>query len=69
MFIHWDPISQKEAEISWSRGGVRRDLKGDTGNITPEEYDALYKSFDPEKFNADEWVSIAKTAGMKYMVL
>jgi alpha-L-fucosidase len=68
MFIHWGPISQKGAEISWSRGGVRRDRDG-TGNIPPEEYDALYKTFDPEKFNADQWVSIAKGAGMKYIVI
>jgi alpha-L-fucosidase len=32
-------------------------------------YDSLYTKFDPVKFNADEWVSIARSAGMKYMVL
>ena len=60
MFIHWGPVSLTEKEISWSRGG-----KG-----TPVEvYDNLYKKFNPEKFNADEWVSAAKAAGMKYIVL
>ncbi len=60
MFIHWGPVSLTEKEISWSRGG-----KG-----TPVEvYDALYKKFNPEKFNADEWVAAAKAAGMKYIVL
>ena len=32
-------------------------------------YDSLYKQFNPAKFRADEWVSIAHSAGMKYMVL
>ena len=34
-----------------------------------EKYDALYKEFNPVKFDADEWVAIAKAAGMKYIVL
>jgi alpha-L-fucosidase len=32
-------------------------------------YDNLYKEFNPVSFNADEWVSIARAAGMKYMIL
>lgn len=59
MFIHWGPVSITGREIGWSRGSQ-----------TPvEEYDNLYKKFNPEKFNADEWVKVAKDAGMKYMVL
>lgn len=61
MFIHWGPVSLTEKEISWSRGRT---------NGTPVEvYDALYKKFNPVKFNADEWVAAAKAAGMKYIVL
>ena len=33
-----------------------------------EEYDNLYKQFNPEKFNAREWAALAKQAGMKYLV-
>ena len=59
MFIHWGPVSLTGKEIGWSRG-----------NETPiEKYDNLYKQFNPTKFNADEWVSIAKAAGMRYIVL
>jgi alpha-L-fucosidase len=29
----------------------------------------LYKQFNPTEFNADEWASIAKDAGMKYLVI
>jgi alpha-L-fucosidase len=68
MFIHWGPCSLKAAEISWSRGGVRRDRSG-TGSIPPEVYDNLYKQFDPEKFNAKQWVNVAKSAGMKYIII
>ena len=68
MFIHWGPVSLKGTEISWSRGGERRGIQG-KGDIPVEVYDSLYKQFNPVKFRADEWVSIARSAGMKYMVL
>ncbi len=58
MFIHWGPVSLKGTEIGWSRGA----------EIPIEEYDSLYKQFNPVRFNAEEWVQLAKDAGMKYMV-
>ncbi len=67
MFIHWGPVSLKGTEIGWSRRGPRRGRRG-TGSIPMEVYDNLYKQFNPVKFDADQWVQIAKDAGMKYMV-
>jgi len=67
LFIHWGPVSLKGTEIGWSRGGERRGRSG-AGSIPAEEYDNLYKRFDPVKFNADEWIQTAKDAGMKYLV-
>jgi alpha-L-fucosidase len=67
MFIHWGPVSLKGTEIGWSRGGERRG-RGGTGTIPVEEYDNLYKRFNPTKFDARQWVAIAKSAGMKYLV-
>ena len=58
MFIHWGPVSLKGTEIGWSRGK----------EIPVAEYDTLYKQFNPVQFNADEWVKLAKDAGMKYIV-
>ena len=58
MFIHWGPVSIKGTEIGWSRGR----------EWTVEEYDGLYRQFNPVNFDADEWVRVAKAAGMKYMV-
>jgi alpha-L-fucosidase len=67
LFIHWGPVSLKGTEIGWSRGGERRGRTG-KGSIPVEVYDNLYKQFDPVKFDADEWVQVAKDAGMKYLV-
>jgi len=58
MFIHWGPVSLRGTEISWSRGR----------EIPVEEYDSLYRQFNPVCFDAEEWVKIAREAGMKYMV-
>lgn len=58
MFIHWGISSLVGKEISWSRA-----------SHGPAEYDALALRFNPKDFDADEWVRIAKEAGMKYIVL
>ena len=59
MFIHWGPVTISGQRIGWSRG-----------DPTPiDVYDNLYKQFDAVNFDPDEWVSIAKEAGMKYIVL
>jgi alpha-L-fucosidase len=58
MFIHWGPVSLKGTEIGWSRGR----------EIPVSTYDSLYLQFNPVNFNAEEWVSVAKAAGMKYIV-
>ncbi len=69
MFVHWGPVSLKGTEIGWSRQGPRRGrTPAGTGTIPMAEYDNLYKTFNPVRFNADEWIQIAKDAGMKYLV-
>lgn len=58
LFIHWGPVSLEGTEISWSRGA----------QIPIEEYDRLYRQFNPTNFNAMEWMKVARAAGMKYVV-
>ncbi len=58
MFIHWGPVSLKGTEIGWSRGA----------QVPEQEYDQLYQQFNPEQFDARQWVALAKQAGMKYLV-
>lgn len=66
LFVHWGPVSLKGTEIGWSRDPGPNGAKG--GGIPALEYDQLFKKFNPVKFDAKEWVAIAKAAGMKYLV-
>jgi alpha-L-fucosidase len=59
MFIHWGPVSLAGTEIGWSRGR----------EVPEAEYDQLYLRFNPERFDAEEWVRTARDAGMKYLVI
>lgn len=59
LFIHWGPFS-----IPGSGEWVMNDR-----NITVKNYTRLEKFFNPIDFNADQWVSMAKNGGMKYITL
>jgi len=58
IFIHWGLYS------IWGRGewAMFREC------ISPEQYNKLGDDFDPEHFDADEWVTLAKRAGAGYVV-
>ena len=68
MFIHYGPVTLTGQEISWSRANSNPKCPN-KGKIPVEVYDNLYKNFNPTNFNAADWAGIAKTAGMKYVVL
>ena len=69
MFIHWGLYAVPAGE--WK--GKRIDSIGEwimeRADIPVSEYEPLTKKFNPVKFNADEWVGIAKNAGVKYIVI
>ncbi len=69
MFIHWGlyaiPAGMWKGALvpgigEWIRYRAR---------IPVKEYEQLAKHFNPVKFNAKEWVKIAKEAGMKWIVI
>ena len=68
MFIHYGPVTLTGKEISWSRANSN-DKCPNHGPTPVEVYDNLYKEFNPMKFDAAEWAKVAKTTGMKYVVL
>jgi alpha-L-fucosidase len=69
VFVHWNPSSLKKTEISWGRKGPRPGIAMPTNSGVPEEeYNNLYKSFNPKDFNADKWIKMVKDAGAKYFI-
>lgn len=69
MFIHWGVYAVHEGMYKgesyegtgeWAMNGFR---------ISVKEYEAYAKQFNPVKFNAEQWVLMAKDAGMKYIVI
>ena len=70
MFIHWGLYSVLGGE--W-RGGVKTDYLGEwimnRLQIPKAEYEQLVKAFNPIFFDAEEWVKLAKDAGIEYIVI
>src|SRR5579859_4214786 len=69
MFIHWGLYSIPAGEWKGKPVDGIGEWVMNHAKIPVAEYEQLAKQFDPVKFNADEWVSIAKNAGMKYIVI
>jgi alpha-L-fucosidase len=67
MFIHWGPYSIAAGEWKGKRGSRDAHLQQEF-RIPRAEYGELVKAFNPIKFDADAWVSLAKDAGLGYIV-
>ncbi|MGJ8651172.1 MAG: alpha-L-fucosidase [Opitutaceae bacterium] len=61
MFVHWSHDSQLGSVISHSMVGASDDYLDRYINELP-------KTFNPRRYDPDEWMEIAKLAGVKYMV-
>jgi alpha-L-fucosidase len=68
LFVHWGPVSLTGQEISWSRANSNTNCPNN-GPTPADVYDHLYERFNPTNFDAREWARIARSAGMKYVVL
>ncbi|MFR2287443.1 MAG: alpha-L-fucosidase, partial [Akkermansia sp.] len=70
MFIHWNPSSLLEREISWERNAARPfDSNSGKKNVMDFEYDSTYRRFNPKQYDPKKWMSVARKSGMKYAVL
>jgi len=59
MFIHWG-IYAVPAHAEWYMNN---------GHVPRKKYEKYASQFDPVQFDANYWVSVAKEAGMKYLVI
>jgi alpha-L-fucosidase len=70
MIIHWGLYAVPGIIESWSicnEPWITRDSTGDYGDYK-KWYFGLKKDFNPVNFNPEQWASVAKTAGMRYLV-
>jgi alpha-L-fucosidase len=69
LFIHWGIYSVLAGEHKGKPVPGAGEWIMETAKIPVSEYEKLIPQFKPVKFNALEWVRLAKKAGMKYIVI
>jgi alpha-L-fucosidase len=69
MFIHWGLYAIPAGEWKGKKISGAGEWIMEQGHIPRKEYAQLQKQFNPVKFDARQWVGIAKRAGMKYIVI
>lgn len=67
MFIHWGLYAIPAGE--WNGETNYGEWIRNNAQIPLEVYDKFLNQFNPVKYNAEEWVKMAKYAGMKYIVI
>jgi len=67
MFIHWGLYAIPAGE--WNGVTTYGEWIRETAQIPLAVYDKFVDRFNPTKFDADAWVRMAKSAGMKYIVI
>ena len=69
MFIHWGLYAVPAGRYEGKPVGGIGEWIMHSAHIPVADYAAYASQFDPEQFNADQWVGYAKAAGMKYIVM
>jgi alpha-L-fucosidase len=69
LFIHWGLYAIPAGEWHGKRSLGLGEWIMNRSQIPVRDYERLASQFNPVKFNADDWVRLAKDAGMKYIVI
>jgi alpha-L-fucosidase len=69
LFIHWGLYAIPAGQWNGKRSPGLGEWVMLRSAVPVKEYERLAARFNPVKFNADEWVTLAKDAGMKYIVI
>ena len=73
--MHWGPVALRGTEIGWSRAErvavLGSELVGwsSSAQVPAQDYDSLYKEFNPALFNAEDWAQLLKDSGFRYVAL
>src|SRR3974390_3070355 len=67
LFIHWGVYSVPAGE--WGTNKNYGEWFLEESKMPVSQYEKFAQQFNPVKFNAREWVNLAKLAGMKYIVI
>jgi alpha-L-fucosidase len=67
LFIHWGLYAIPAGE--WKEQTNHAEWILTTAQIPVDEYEKFAPQFNPVRFDAAEWVTMAKNAGMKYIVI
>ena len=69
LFIHWGLYAVPAGEYKGQRSTRIGEWIMEWASIPRAEYEKFAPQFNPVRFNAAEWVRLAKEAGMKYIVI
>src|SRR3954468_14198040 len=69
LFIHWGLYAIPAGEWNGKRSPGLGEWVMLRSVVPVKEYEKLASRFNPVRFNADEWVKLARDAGMKYIVI
>lgn len=69
MFIHWGVYSVPAGTWQGKKIEGIGEWIMNRGKIPVKDYGDFTKEFNPVKYDADQWVRLAKQAGMKYIVI
>ena len=67
-FIHWGVYAIPGGQWKGKTSTYAAEWFRTSGLISGEEYDNLYKSFNPTAFDAKQWAKQARQMGVRYMI-
>ncbi|MDX1636853.1 MAG: alpha-L-fucosidase [Balneolaceae bacterium] len=69
MFIHWGPYAVPAGVYNGEEIPGIGEWIMDRAEIPVDEYEQYARQFNPVQYDAEEWVQVARDAGMKYIII